>query len=299
MFDAGKITSKQFTLSSSGLFKPLPRGSDQEIDPFHLDQGPASQMSRFKPNTRSHYEPLRAESLAPRTWRKPPANVQPVYRKALILLGLVAAALFGLAFWLEPRLPSVQPSVSSSPQTALPAPSTLKSALAPAEYVPAPAKTVQKPRALADCIKAGNLIDESVLACRYGNVPTRREAKSDDGVLTPGTVGQRQVAAAPEMRQARASEPEGRDRAQVRQWDGKALYEAHWLFRGNRVDSGSVCANYRQGSIERRECRKGAKVYFKDRCVALSKQWDNQRSVPVHALRERFCSAAESFSPMS
>lgn len=250
-------------------------------------------MSRFQSNARSHSEPLRAgaERIAPR--HKPSAP--PVYRKALILLGAVAATLSGMAFWLEPRLPSVQPGVSSPSQATVPTPSTLKPALATAARAPVPATTVQKPRPLADCIKAGNLIDESVLACRYGNVPKGREAVPSARV----SVSQRLVASTTDQRQARANEPQGTDRAQVRQWDGQGWYTAHWLFRGNRIDSGSVCANYRQGSIERRECRKGAKVYFKQQCVAWTKHWDDQRSVPVQALRERYCSAAESFSPMS
>ena len=98
-------------------------------------------MSRFQPNARNHFEPLRAgaDSIAPRSRRKP--SPAPVYRKALILLGLVATTLFGLAFWLEPRLPSVQPGESSSAQAALPTPSTLKPALATAVPAPAPATT--------------------------------------------------------------------------------------------------------------------------------------------------------------
>lgn len=255
-------------------------------------------MSHYRSRPRNQYEPLHADadSIALRPRRKPHAKAPPVYRKALILLGLVAITLFGLAFWLEPELPSGQPGLSAPAQAPLSAPAAPGPALATAASPPARLTEQQKPRPLAECIKAGNLIDETVLACRYGNQPGGRDVNSGGKLFT--SASQRPVASAPEQRLARTNEPEGRDRAQVRQWDGQGSYIAQWLYRSNRIDSGSVCANYRQGSIERRECRKGAKVYFKEQCTAWTQRWNHQRSEPVQAMRERFCSAAESFSPM-
>ncbi|MDH4609833.1 hypothetical protein E8F12_14910 [Pseudomonas sp. BN102] len=34
----------------------------------------------------------------------------------------------------------------------------------------------------------------------------------------------------------------------------------------NRIDGASVCANHKRGSIDYRECRKGAKQFFKEKC---------------------------------
>ena len=46
----------------------------------------------------------------------------------------------------------------------------------------------------------------------------------------------------------------------IKSWDGHTIYNrASWTFIDGRIDGGSVCSYYRRGSIEFRECRKGAK----------------------------------------
>lgn len=74
----------------------------------------------------------------------------------------------------------------------------------------------------------------------------------------------------------------------IRAWSGEWSYTATWTAINNRIDSGTVCANHRRGSIEYRECRKGAKQWFREQC----------RRDPVGRLKERYCSAANGFSPM-
>ena len=71
-------------------------------------------------------------------------------------------------------------------------------------------------------------------------------------------------------------------------WDGQSEYLATWQVNGNDIDHSSVCSNYRRGSIDYRECRKGAKRWFKDQCIKNSDA----------DARSRYCSAASSFSPM-
>lgn len=70
-------------------------------------------------------------------------------------------------------------------------------------------------------------------------------------------------------------------------WD-KKVYYAVWDIIDNVVDGGSVCANYKKGSFEHRECRKGAKQFFHDNC----KSDINDR------LNQRYCSAARNFNPL-
>jgi hypothetical protein len=74
----------------------------------------------------------------------------------------------------------------------------------------------------------------------------------------------------------------------IRGWDGKGWYIARWQVVDNWIDSTSVCANYRRGSIEFRECRKGAKVWLKEQC----RSGTNQDAL------QRYCSAASGFNPM-
>lgn len=84
----------------------------------------------------------------------------------------------------------------------------------------------------------------------------------------------------------------------VNKWSGGGAYLAKWTAINNRIDGGSVCANHKRGSIDYRECRKGAKQYFKDQCKAWDERYESSRSDQSDQMRERYCSAASSFSPM-
>lgn len=74
----------------------------------------------------------------------------------------------------------------------------------------------------------------------------------------------------------------------IRAWSGGASYKAKWTAIDNRIDGSTVCSNHKRGSIEYRECRKGAKQFFREQC----------RKDHSERLKERYCSAANSFSPM-
>jgi hypothetical protein len=70
-------------------------------------------------------------------------------------------------------------------------------------------------------------------------------------------------------------------------WDGSGRYLATWQVVDNDVDASSVCLNYRQGSMEYRNCRKAAKQWFKNQC---------REGRNAEAARQRYCSAASSFT---
>nr|WP_279577412.1 hypothetical protein [Pseudomonas sp. LA21] len=86
--------------------------------------------------------------------------------------------------------------------------------------------------------------------------------------------------------------------AWVDKWSGGAQYYAEWTVINNYIDNTSVCVNHKRGSIDYRECRKGAKQFFKEECRSWDEKWQNDRKLKSYQLRHRFCSAASSFSPM-
>jgi len=82
--------------------------------------------------------------------------------------------------------------------------------------------------------------------------------------------------------------------AVIESWDKSRRYVATWTAVNNRIDGRSVCANHKRGSIDYRECRKAAKQHFKDEC----RLWDKDRGSSNVELKQRYCSAANGFSPM-
>lgn len=76
-------------------------------------------------------------------------------------------------------------------------------------------------------------------------------------------------------------------------WGNGKRYLAKWTAIDNRIDGRSVCANHRRGSVDYRDCRKAAKQHFKNECRAMESIADSDPQ-----RRQRYCSAANSFSPM-
>lgn len=204
---------------------------------------------------------------------------------ASLLLSLYVAAVF---FALRDIAPMVQPDTATlqtrRPLAADPVPPIYTTTHAPAT------------RPLSDCIKPGNLIDEAVATCHYGQYPRVMAQTNGQGMVSAqymaGFKADRPVAH--ENRAELASV----EQATIWQWDGKRTYFAQWLVEANRIDDSSVCGNYRRGSVEFRECRKGAKVYFRDQCHSWGKRWDQSGGAGSKAAQERFCSAASSFNPI-
>lgn len=86
--------------------------------------------------------------------------------------------------------------------------------------------------------------------------------------------------------------------AWVDKWSGGARYYAEWTIINNYIDDTSVCANHKRGSIDYRECRKGAKQFFKEECRSWEGRWQSDRKPNSDWMKQRYCSAASSFSPM-
>jgi len=144
------------------------------------------------------------------------------------------------------------------------------------------------PKTLHECMGADNVVNDQVLRCRYGDRPQpMREERAVQGMVSAQYLAEYKAGqSARPVR--RVSGSNGSESHQILGWDRKQWYTASWSVGNNRVDYGTVCTSYRGGSIEYRECRKGAKQWFKEQC----------REEPDPALRERYCSAGSGFSPM-
>lgn len=89
-----------------------------------------------------------------------------------------------------------------------------------------------------------------------------------------------------------------RDGQWIDKWSGGARYFAEWEIFNNYIDGTSVCANHRRGSIDYRECRKGAKQFFKKQCQAWGERYQSDRKDWSYRMKQRYCSAGSNFNPM-
>lgn len=84
----------------------------------------------------------------------------------------------------------------------------------------------------------------------------------------------------------------------IKGWNGGTNYLAEWVAVNNYIDSTSVCANHRRGSIDYRECRKAAKQHYHEECRTWRVKHENDRKDHSSRMEQRYCSAANGFSPM-
>lgn len=89
-----------------------------------------------------------------------------------------------------------------------------------------------------------------------------------------------------------------RTTTRIKSWNGGTTYRAEWVSVDNYIDSSSVCANHRRGSIDYRECRKAAKQHYHEECRTWRARYDNDRKDHSDRMKQRYCSASSSFSPM-
>jgi hypothetical protein len=154
----------------------------------------------------------------------------------------------------------------------------------------AASETRAQPLPLSDCLAGGTVVDEQVLRCRFGAVPRpRTEAESDRGMVSAAYMAKYEAEKSARPDKSLRGRRAGSESHWISGWDGNGSYVATWQVANNDVDSSSVCLNYRRGSIEYRECRKGAKQWFKDQCRSTGGN---------EAAKRRYCSAASSFNPM-
>ncbi|WP_052469257.1 hypothetical protein [Pseudomonas massiliensis] len=232
--------------------------------------------------------PLTAlEPLSPH--RRSPSRMSP----ALWIGGLTVVVALGVswahlkAYW--------QPESSTLAEAALPAQPVTRPALpisAPATALAsAPARAQARP--LADCLAGSTVINEEVLRCRFGNVPPpRMETQPRQGLVSAAYLKQYRAERAARPVSDRREHVNGTETQVIPGWDGHGSYLATWQVVDNEVDTSSVCRNHRQGSIDYRECRKGAKQWFMQQCRSTQSSGGSGDSE-----KRRYCSAA-SFSPM-
>lgn len=146
------------------------------------------------------------------------------------------------------------------------------------------------PQPLSDCMSGGTFVNEQVLRCHFGEVPrARQQTEPSHGMVSPDYLAQYEVEKGARSVSDAGSRRIGSESHWISGWDGSGLYLATWQVVDNDVDASSVCLNYRQGSIEYRNCRKVAKQWFKNQC---------REGRNAEAARQQYCSAASSFSPM-
>ncbi|WP_397450928.1 hypothetical protein [Pseudomonas sp. NA-150] len=85
--------------------------------------------------------------------------------------------------------------------------------------------------------------------------------------------------------------------AEIHEWDGRNRYRAQWRIFNNHIEGDSVCFNFPAASIEHRECRKAAQVFFKEECREWSKRSESDREEQSKLTQTRYCEAAGSFNP--
>lgn len=229
--------------------------------------------------------------------RKKNLTASTLYRNVFALLALFTVVTYLLTHRPDFSLPltarstDVQVPLAQAPTP----PGDIASVPLTVQTINAPSRA---PQALAECIKPGNVIDASVVTCRYGEFPAPSQKQHAQGMVSAEYLAQYETDKTNRQNRPRRNVDQSINQAWVRQWDGRGSYLAQWTTYGNRIDGSSVCGNHRRGSIDYRECRKGAKVYFKEECRAWGKRWETGRADLSKAMEEQYCSAANGFSPM-
>ncbi|RMV77361.1 hypothetical protein ALP05_05115 [Pseudomonas caricapapayae] len=177
-------------------------------------------------------------------------------------------------------------------ETTSPAPSTRSPGLLPVSATQEQPVNVQP---LDNCMKNGNVIDESVLNCRFGQIPRPAQAEPATGMVSADYMADFKNNAA--RNAARPSRPYSVATASIREWDGRNRYRAQWRVYGNTIDGDSVCENFAIRSVERRECRKAAQVNFREECREWTKRAARNRDEGSKNAEQRYCEVAATFSP--
>ena len=122
--------------------------------------------------------------------------------------------------------------------------------------------------------------------------------KQPASTYTPPTI--HQIAAAPQRSAPPKTKQVSHEHTSkwIKGWNGGTRYLAEWTAINNYIDGTTVCANHRRGSIDYRECRKAAKQHYHEECRMWRTRYESDRQDRSYNLKQRYCSAASSFSPM-
>lgn len=80
----------------------------------------------------------------------------------------------------------------------------------------------------------------------------------------------------------------------------KKHYRVTWEESGGRIDSVSVCADHKRGSIPYRECRSYAVDLFAERCAKHTRGVERsggRKREKERVLKGKFCNIADRFYP--
>jgi hypothetical protein len=264
----------------------------------------------------SQQKPLRAhrdDALSVNDWLRQQQRPKPSafwrFVKVLGVLAALAVAMYLLAetLGIKPLLLRETSGLLSPAATDNPAAATDRrealtnhsAALTPAVASQPSSAPIARGQALANCIKPGNVIDSSVVNCRYGELPRAAESTASQGMVSAEYLAQYQADKANGSSGAdRQSADSELTQTSIRAWDGSRYYSAQWQSINNRIDSSSVCSNHKRGSIDYRGCRKAAKVYFREQCRAWELRSERDGEDFSKRMEQRYCSAANGFSPM-
>ena len=259
---------------------------------------------------------------SPASKRKPgAARKRPPYELYAIILGIVIVSAL-LVAQLLPRRPAPTPVVGqvvAAPVTDTPSEPEL-TPVAPVAAAVAPLKAPQPSAAnpiqlesydgpnvvrhpqpvevqpLDNCLKDGNVIDENVLNCRFGQLPRPERKPVAQGMVSSSYMAELKAEKA-RSKPVRSTSPAEYSTIAIREWDGRNRYEAKWRSIDNHVDGASVCANFPAESVERRECRKAAKVFFKEACNDWGIRFRRDRDDASKRMEQRYCEAMGSYEP--
>ncbi|MFJ4142053.1 hypothetical protein [Pseudomonas sp. NPDC089734] len=164
--------------------------------------------------------------------------------------------------------------------------------------VPIPAPQEQPPVAqpLDNCIKDGNVIDESVLNCRFGQTSRPAPTAPPTGMVSASYMADFKSDASRKTT-PRHSKPYTVATVSIREWDGNGRYRAQWRLYDNHINGDSVCENFLDRSVERRECRLSAQVHFKEECRDWTRRAARDRNEESKSTAQRYCEATTTFTP--
>lgn len=231
---------------------------------------------------------------------KPKSNSYAWILVALLLVGVGAYAV-------SLRNKSSMPVPST--HTARPVAVVVEPVQAPVETLPAPEpvapakpdavpavrhEAAAKVQPLDECMKNGNVIDENVLNCRFGQVPRPAERESAKGMVSANYMADFKSDTA-RTQSERLGKAVTTVSVSFRAVDSRNRYHADFRMFNNHIDNSSVCMNFSKGTAENRECRRAAVIFFKESCLDWTKRAARDRDEQSQQTRDRYCEANRTF----
>ncbi len=112
-------------------------------------------------------------------------------------------------------------------------------------------------------MKKGNVIDEAVANCRFGQLPRPAQAEPATGMVSADYMADFKANAS--RNSTRSSRPYSLATASIREADGRNRYRAQWRVYGNTIDGDSVCEKLRYSFIRTARVSQGGSGQFQRR----------------------------------